>query len=67
MNIKQYLNNARNPNESFEAYKIRRCSANYYIKDLLAGILSWNSVECTIKNGIFTCVGKTFKHANSTN
>lgn len=61
MEMKQYLNPARNKDESFADYKIRRCSSNYFIEDKLSGTLVWNSIKCSIKEGEVICIGNTYK------
>lgn len=43
MKLSEYINPVRVKNETYEQYRIRRCSANYHIKDLLSGTLVWNS------------------------
>ena len=49
MDMKQYLNPARNKDESFEAYKVRRCSANFHVQAVLKGKVIYSSLIPFVK------------------
>jgi hypothetical protein len=43
MKLSDYISPVRGKDESYEAFRIRRCSANYHVADMLKGKLVWNS------------------------
>jgi len=43
MKLSDYISPVRGKDESYESFRIRRCSANFHVADMLKGKLVWDS------------------------